>query len=434
MLRTPVKSNNYTMWTIHFFKRVAFALFIFAVGMSAQAQPGHHASCIIKTGVWRGVLKLNDSTELPFNFEVISRYEKEESFFIEIINADERIKITEVFFNSTGDSVFIKMPVFNSEFQLKTNCELLTGVWINRSRKEITSIPFTATFDEARRFLLAEKSHPLIKERWKVTFEPGTKDEYFSVGLFQTVDTKTSGTFTTETGDYRYLQGFSDDKKFMVSCFDGAHAYLFYADRKNGALVNGHFYSGKSGHENWTAVPDNKFELRDPYTLTYLKPGYSNIDFSFKNLDGKTVSLSDEKFKNKVIIVQLMGSWCPNCMDETKFLSGFYDAYKNKGVEVIGLAFERATDLNKAISNINRLKARFNAHYEFLITEKTGKDQASAALPMLNTIMAFPTTIYIDKKGTVRKIYTGFSGPATGEKYTSYVQETTTFVEQLLKE
>jgi thiol-disulfide isomerase/thioredoxin len=310
----------------------------------------------------------------------------------------------------------------------------MTGVWINRSRNEATSIPFTAVYNLPKRFLLAGKTHPLIKERWKVTFEPGTKDEYFSVGMFQTIDTKTSGTFTTETGDYRYLQGFSDDKKFMVSCFDGAHAYLFYADRKNGALINGHFYSGKSGHENWTAVPDATFELRDPYALTYLKPGYSKIDFSFKNLEGKPVSLSDEKFKNKVIIVQLMGSWCPNCMDETKFLAGFYDAYKNKGVEVIGLAFERTTDLNKAIGNVNRLKTRFNAQYEFLITEKTGKDQASAALPMLNAIMAFPTTIYIDKKGTVRKIHTGFSGPATGEKYTTYVQETTAFIEQLLKE
>ncbi len=392
-------------------------------------------SCIIRsqtklnTGIWRGVFKLNDSTELPFNFEVKNNAG---NYVMEIINQQERINVAELTFKD--DSLFIKMPVFNSEFYLKNGSSSLTGVWTYRSRQENVSIPFSAIHNEPRRFLFQETPQSLIKERWKVTFEKGTPDEYFSVGLFQTVNHKTSGTFTTETGDYRYLEGYSNDKKFMVSCFDGAHAYLFYADRKNGALVNGHFYSGKKGHENWTAVPDDKFELRDPYSLTYLKPGYTKIDFSFKNLEGKTISLNDEKFKNKVIIIQLMGTWCPNCMDETKFLSGFYDQYKNKGMEVIGLAFERTTDFNKAVTNVNRLKTRYNVKYELLITEKTGKDQASAALPMLNNIMAFPTTIYIDKKGNVRKIYTGFNGPATGEKYTEYVSETTSFIETLLKE
>ena len=391
--------------------------------------PGSFAQHTLKSGIWRGVLTLNDSTELPFNFEVKNSASK---FFVDIINQDERISVTEITFKE--DSVFMKMPVFNSEFLLKNSSNSLSGVWINRSRKEPVSIPFTAVYNQPKRFLFPEKQHAFMKERWKVTFEPGTKDEYFSVGLFQTIHNKTAGTFTTETGDYRYLEGYSDDKKFIVSCFDGAHAYLFYADRKDGALVNGHFYSGKNGHENWIAVPDAQFELRDPYALTYLKPGYTKVDFSFKNLEGKTISLHDDAFKNKVIIVQLMGTWCPNCMDETKFLSGFYDTYKNKGVEVIGLAFERTTDFTKAVSNVSRLKTRFNVNYELLISEKTGKDQASEALPMLNGIMAFPTTIYIDKKGAVRKIYTGFYGPATGEKYTHYVQETTAFIETLLKE
>ncbi|HSH64529.1 MAG TPA: hypothetical protein VLB84_01720 [Bacteroidia bacterium] len=80
------------------------------------------------------------------------------------------------------------------------------------------------------------------------------------------------------------------------------------------------------------------------------------------------------------------------------------------------------------------MKTRFNVHYELLISEKTGKDQAAEALPMLNAVMAFPTTIYIDKKGNVRKIYTGFYGPATGKKYTDYVHETTEFIENLIAE
>jgi hypothetical protein len=121
-------------------------------------------------------------------------------------------------------------------------------------------------------------------------------------------------------------------------------------------------------------------------------------------------------------------------MDETAFLAPFYEKYKTKGLEVVGLAFERTDDFNKAVSNINRTKHRFKANYEFLITMKTGNKQAEEVLPMLNAVMAFPTTIYIDKKGNVRKIYTGFSGPATGEAYSKYVEETTHFVEKLLAE
>ena len=408
-----------------FLKKNLVALLIsllFTTGISAQRP--------INTGIWRGVLKLNDSTELPFNFEI---KELDKQYTMLISNQEEQISVTDITFNN--DSVFIKFPVFNSEFRLKNQTTSLTGEWINRSKPTNSyAIPFIANANQEKRFLFPETTQPLTKERWKVTFEPGSKDQYFSVGLFQTINGKTTGTFTTETGDYRYLEGCSNETKFMVSCFDGAHAYLFYATRKNGALINGHFYSGKSGYEKWMAIPDDQFELRDPYGLTYLKPGYTKLDFTFKNLQGKTVSLQDPNFKNKVVIVQLMGTWCPNCMDETRFLSSFYDAYKDKGVEIVGLAFERTTDFSTSANNLNRLKDRLNVNYELLITGKTGKDQASQALPMLNGVMAFPTTIYLDKKGVVRKIYTGFNGPATGEKYDLFVKETNQFIEHLLAE
>ena len=386
---------------------------------------------ILKKGVWRGVLQLNDSTFLPFNFNVSAAKNGVDNI-IEITNGEEQIRVTEVIVKT--DSVFFKMPVFDSEFRCRNYGDSLTGVWINHARKNKNVIPFTAKSGENRRFLFPPTKPLALKERYKVTFEPGTKDEYFSVGTFETESGMTKGTFTTETGDYRYLEGYSAYGKFMVSCFDGAHAFLFTAKKSNDSLLNGNFYSGAHGHENFIAVRDDNFQLRNPDSLTYLKPGFTKVDFDFKNLEGKNVSLKDDKFKNKVVVIQIMGSWCPNCMDETKFLASFYDKYKPRGLEVVGLAFERTDDFNKAVGNVSRMKNRFNADYEFLITMKTGADQASEALPMLNKVMAFPTTIYIDKKGVVRKIYTGFYGPATGDNYTKYVEETTRFVEKLLAE
>ena len=130
-----------------------------------------------------------------------------------------------------------------------------------------------------------------------------------------------------------------------------------------------------------------------------------------------------------------MGSWCPNCMDETGFLSGFYEKNKLRGLEIIGLAYEKTGEVSRAIANVERLKKRFNCTYDVLIAA-TSNDRAAAAatLPALNQIMSYPTTLFIDKKGKVRKITTGFSGPATGVYYDKYVEGINAFVDKLLNE
>ena len=185
--------------------------------------------------------------------------------------------------------------------------------------------------------------------------------------------------------------------------------------------------------ETFTAKMDSTAKLPDAYSLTYLKNSASRVDFSFKNLEGKPVSLTDAKFKNKVVILQLFGSWCPNCMDETAYLAKFYNRYKNKGVEVVGLAYERTTDFEKSKRNVAQVKARLNADYTFLITGFTNTE-ASKSLPMLNKVMAFPTMIILDKKGEVRKIHTGFSGPGTGKHYQEFTQEFEHLIDGLIKE
>lgn len=406
-------------------KRILFFL------CCAAATPVQAQTAALKPGTWHGALALNDTTQLPFGFEVQSSGGKTS---LDIMNAQEQINVDEVSF--AGDSVFIKMPVFDSEFRCKQkNASSLEGVWINHARKDRNVIPFKAAAgtDTAKGFVGTET---LDRGKWEVTFSPGTADMYKAIGLFKKTDTRNvTGTFLTETGDYRYLSGrMSENNTFYLSCFDGAHAFLFRGKVKGDSIVGGHFYSGIHWQEPWIAVHNENFELRNPDSLTYLKPGYTKVDFSFRNLEGKTVSLSDDRYRGKVVLIQIMGSWCPNCMDETKFLAPFYDKYKKEGLEIIALAFERTDDFAKAVANVQRMKMRFHANYEFLVTMKTGADQASQALPMLNKVMAFPTTIYIDKKGMVRKIYTGFSGPATGDAYTKYVEETNAFVEKLLKE
>ena len=122
-------------------------------------------------------------------------------------------------------------------------------------------------------------------------------------------------------------------------------------------------------------------------------------------------------------------------MDETAYLAKFYEKYQPKGVEVLGLAYERTRDFEKSKKNIERLKNRFNVKYDLLVTGYTNeKDDAAKSLPMLNKVIGFPTTIIIDKKGDVRKIHTGFSGPGTGNHYIEFVNEFEKLINDLLKE
>ena len=102
-----------------------------------------------------------------------------------------------------------------------------------------------------------------------------------------------------------------------------------------GENIEGIFYSGSHWKESWTARRNETFALKDAEEITTV--GQEKIAFNFVSLEGKNVSLSDEKFKGKAVIVQLMGSWCPNCMDESRYFNELYRLYKVQGLEIVAL-------------------------------------------------------------------------------------------------
>jgi thiol-disulfide isomerase/thioredoxin len=208
---------------------------------------------------------------------------------------------------------------------------------------------------------------------------------------------------------------------------------LFEAEIKNGK-AEGMFYSGTHWKEPWMGIKNEKFELRKADEITVLKNKSGPIDFSFPSLNGRAVSLSDKIYQGRPVIIQIMGSWCPNCMDESRYLAEVYKKYHPMGLEIIALAFEKSDDWEKVKQQVQRMKNKLGVEYEILITLKTGKAKAAEIFPMLNEIIAFPTTIFLSRNHQVVNIHTGFSGPATGQNYEAYKQKTESLIEQLLKE
>ena len=130
-----------------------------------------------------------------------------------------------------------------------------------------------------------------------------------------------------------------------------------------------------------------------------------------------------------------MGTWCPNCLDESKFLVNYLKENPTKKIEVIALAFEVAKTREIAFKRIKRLKERVGIKYPVILAQYgslADKKLAQQKLPWLNHLISYPTTIFIDKKGKVRKIHTGFNGPATGKKYKDFKVEFETFMNVLV--
>ena len=301
-------------------------LFLLTLSLPSLAQ--------IKEGLWRGELVLHDTISLPFNFSVKGN-------IATIHNGDERIHAT---ITQKKDSAVISMPVFGTTITVLPDELLLSGEFFNSTRKDQNHISFRALYGDHFRFSdRPEVPKGDITGNWEATFDDEDDDNKTAVGIFKQEGARVTGTFLTATGDYRFLEGELSGNQLSLSAFDGSHAFLFTAELKNGELKNGHFFSGIHYHETWSAHRNDSVKLKDERSFTFLKPGYSKVEFSLPDLNGNQVTLNDPMFKGKAVIIQIMGSWCPNCMDETRFLSEWYNKEKPTDLIIVGIDYERIT-------------------------------------------------------------------------------------------
>ena len=384
----------------------------------------------IKAGNWSAKLLLNQKDELPFKL-IIKKIKKDYQFII--CNASEKITLSKP--EKKGDSLIVSFPTFNSKIVFKKNSKTqLNGYWVNYNKSENYKIPFQATYNYKNRF--SNYSNDLttskIDGKWKVIFDPNTNDASPAIGIFSQNNQSIAGTFLTETGDYRYLEGNQYGSKFYLSCFDGSHAFLLVANYENDSL-KGRFLSGKHFEGKWEGSKNDTFQLADPDELTKVKKE-AVFQFSLKDLNGNEFHFPNEQFKNKVTIIQIMGTWCPNCMDETRYYKQLYEKYHSQGLEIISVGYEVGNSFEDYANKIKLLKDRFNLDFTFLVGGNANKGLASSQFSMLNEVISFPTSIYIGKDGVVKRVHTGFNGPGTGEYYTEYVEKTNLLIESLLKE
>jgi thiol-disulfide isomerase/thioredoxin len=408
--------------------------------------PDNHFSKL-PNGIWRGILKLDSRPvsanpkgeplpeklnltfdevtdgELPFTFEI--KYITEDSFIMVLINGSERIVATDIAFGRSKhlakDTFRIDFPIYDTYLHGLYEENVMEGEWVINYRTTFNKIPFVAKFGQNHRFTHLKKEPAIdLSGSWETTFGlVDGEDPYPGIAELKQNGNDLTGTFLTETGDYRYLAGTVQTNKLYLSVFDGSHAFLFEGKINEDATIDGIFRSGKHYQTIWKAKRGGQNGLRNPDEITKMV-SKDDFYFEFPDVTGQLVRLN--QIKGKVKIVQLFGTWCPNCLDETKFLLEYIEKNKDKNITVVGLAFERYTEKEKVLPLLAAYKKRLNIPYQILWAGSYNKKEASKVLPLLNEITAFPTMLILDENNKVVKIHTGFNGPATS-KFVSFKKD-----------
>jgi len=368
----------------------------------------------LELGNYVGRLEVENNKYLPFNFSVTN-----DSTLV-VQNSSEIVDFSIVY---SKDSIFIKSKVFEGFIKGVLIDNKINGFFTIESLDR--SVPFSSYKSNNRFNIDFDENKKLTLNRWKFTFNPNKDNASFSVGIFNSIgENEISATFRTTTGDYGYMHGGYKENKIVLSTFNGSRAYLFEAEM-NKDSIEGVMYAGNHSKTIVKGVLDNDFELSNEYSLTSLKGKNQKFDFSFENTLGKLISIDDKFYDGKSMVVQLMGSWCSNCLDESKFYVDYMNKNELKDIEFVALAFEYAKTKDDALNSIQKLKKQLGINYPILLAQYGSSDKSKALekFPMLNKIISYPTTIFLDKNKDVIKIHTGFNGPATGEKYTEFINE-----------
>ena len=407
----------------------AIAILIACDNPQPQAPPMPNSGLQLSSGYWRGEMEHFGDT-LPFNFEVENA---DDGVRVYYLNGLERMPVERV--SLDVNSLQLDFPSYNGGLTARVEGNRMSGTVRLARMNETLEFPFQAELGPTHRFY-ADRSDEYVdvSGKWSATIRyPGFGFEQPAIAEFEQTGPFVSGSVLTEVGDFRYLYGEVRGNELALSAFDGGYTQLWRARLEDGKL-RGTFDSATYANATWEASQDQSTTLRDPTEITYIEESDGPLDFTFPNLQGENVSLSDAKYENKVVVVVLAGTWCPSCHDEAAFMAPYYEANRDRGLEIINLMFEYSDRLAESRDQIEAFRQRYGIQYDLLFAGASSRATRGALLPMLNQIFAFPTTIFVDRQGKVRKIYTAFPGPATGDAHQEYVREFSEFMDMLLAE
>lgn len=377
----------------------------------------------LKAGKWLFELRTTHAA-VPFIIEF--KYDKNKRLTGTLLNGEESIALDEISYQK--EQLIIPLQTYELSLELdQRGRKSLAGYLVRKNKNPVVKTQVVGIYGFQERFP-GKKKQPTVdlNGKWTLELKDDKDQKSPAVGTFKQTGSKFSGSLLTPTGDYRYLEGKVEGAQFEAASFDGVYNYLFKGVIKDGKM------EAEIRSSSITKVEgklDPKADLPNAYEQTKLK----ELKFIFPDLKGQSVSLTHEKFKNKPVIVQIFGSWCPNCLDEMNYLIPWYNQNAKRGIEIVALSFERSLSIDEARIQLIKVQKKLNVPYPLLLAGSTSEDKPMDKIDGLKNFISFPTTIFLNKKHEVVKVHAGFTGPSTGEFFEKWKIEFNHTVDELLK-
>jgi thiol-disulfide isomerase/thioredoxin len=390
------------------------ALVTVPIAARAQTQP--------PTGLWDAAVVVN-GLEIPFRFEIAGNGSQVSGWFF---NGDEKVL-------STGGTFANGSLVLNFDhYATSVEAALVNGRLAGTYNRATGFYPFYA-----KRFAPSPafpNDVPAIDGLWQIGGVKSTKGEAAWRFIVRQAGAEVTAAILRVDGDTGALAGTYRNGKFIVSHFSGARPLVLELT----PTTDGNLEIVRNRDEKMIAVRATDAKLKDvpeptdPSRHSSVTDPTEPFRFSFPDITGKVLSNTDERFRNKVVIVSISGSWCPNCHDEAPFLAELYRKYRGKGLEIVALSFEEEAQKAKGYPRLLAFNTRYGVDYPVVLAGEQA--DLAAKVPQIHNLNSFPTTIFLGRDGLVRGVHAGFAGAASGVFHDNAKEEITATVERLLAE
>ena len=394
----------------------AMLLAIWCIAAPASAQTSS------PVGVWDATVDVG-GVLIPFRFEITGGGTSFTGSFF-----DGDLKMSSAGGRLEGTTLVLPFDAYGATVEATWNGDTLIGKYDRGTR----GAPYPLTAKRAAATTASAASVPSIDGQWVIPTE-SSKGESAWRFIVKQSGANVSAAILRVDGDTGSVSGSFKDGKFVLSHFSGARPLLLEVTPEGDGSLN----IVQNGRTKMVAVREsearakNMPEPTDPSKHTRMKDPTARFTFSFPDLNGRIVTEADPKFKGKVVMVNIGGSWCPNCHDEAPFLGELYKKYRAQGLEIVLLSFEEAAQFEK----LTRLKAFIKKYgIEFTVLVPGEPSQLNEKVPQADNLNAFPTTFILGRDGKVRGVHAGFASPAAGAFHEQTKKEISTEVEHLLAE
>jgi len=378
-------------------------------------------------GMWDATVTVNN-VSVPFRIEIDGTGAEVHSYFF---NGDDRVNPSNSGTFQNG-SLVLNFDSYATKLEATLKDGILSGMY---DRGSSVAYAFQAKRHEPSLARTEDQPAPDISGLWEIQVK-SPKGEWAWHFVVNQTGAKIDAAILRVDGDTGTLSGNFKDGKFFLSHFTGERPfYVEVTPQSDGSLE----LQIASFHDTQTLVALRPTDARaknlappdDPTEHTKLKDPSQPLRFSFPDVTGHIVSSTDDRFQGKVVLVNITGSWCPNCHDEAPFLEELYRKYHGLGLEIVALDFEPAEQL-KSLSRVRAFIQRYGVEYTYLIAGE--QDQLNEKIPQAENLNAWPTTFFVGRNGLVRSIHTGFTSQASGELDSRLKDSVRNEIGQLLSE